>query len=94
MTLREYDTPNGRLKLKYRYDENGNLVIDNQKELDKMVKNCPCCGSEACIEVFPARKGFEANIQCCGCLLSMGTTTYDTPAQAAEAALTDWNKRV
>ena len=82
------------MNIKYHFDEDGHLAIKNQEELDSMVKDCPCCGHTACIEVFPVRKGFEASIQCCGCLLNMGTTTYDTPAQAAEAALADWNKRV
>lgn len=63
-------------------------------KLDAQVKNCPCCGSSAGIEVYEVRKGWEANIQCNGCLLSYSSITYDTPEKAAEETLNGWNRRV
>lgn len=58
------------------------------------LKPCPFCGGKAVIEPYRVRKGYEANIQCNGgCILHMGTITYDTEEEAVEAVITAWNRR-
>lgn len=57
------------------------------------LKKCPCCGCEAVLETMTVRKGWEADIHCLDCLLSMHTITYDTEEQAINAATTAWNRR-
>lgn len=60
--------------------------------MDKL-KPCPFCGGEATIESFQVRKGFEAVIQCCGCLVNMPTITYDDEETAKENSVKAWNRR-
>ena len=74
--------------------ENIFISDEMQKRFDKMVGDCPCCGSSSLIEVFQVRKGWEADIHCNGCLLNYHTITYDTPEEAGDAALKGWNNRV
>lgn len=57
------------------------------------LKACPFCGGEALIESFTVRKGFEACVVCCGCLVSMPTITFDTEEEAINRAERDWNRR-
>ena len=66
----------------------------NFNELDKYVKNCPCCGNTAFIESYEVRKGYEADIHCSGCMLNYHTITFDTENDAIEDALNGWNKRI
>ena len=57
------------------------------------LKPCPFCGGEALIESFVVRKGFEACVVCCDCLVSMPTITFDTEEEAIDRATRDWNRR-
>ena len=57
------------------------------------LKPCPFCGSEALLDEFTVRKGFEACIVCTGCLADMPTITYDTEEEARNAAIEAWNRR-
>lgn len=57
------------------------------------LKPCPCCGYEAVMETMTVRKGWEADVHCNGCLLSMHTITYDTEAEAVAHVTADWNRR-
>ena len=45
---------------------------------ERIIKECPCCGSDAVLESYEARKGWEANVHCNNCLLQMISITYDT----------------
>lgn len=62
--------------------------------MNKELKPCPLCGGEAFIEQFEVRKGFEAVVGCCNCLLRLDSITYDTKEEAVEEATKTWNKRV
>lgn len=55
---------------------------------------CPFCGSTAVIESFAVRKGYEANVQCTGCLAVMPTVAYDLEETAFLEAKRTWNMRV
>lgn len=57
------------------------------------INPCPCCGYEAVQESMKVRKGWESDIHCNGCLLSMHTITYDTEEQAIAACTAAWNRR-
>lgn len=57
------------------------------------LKPCPFCGSEAMLESFKVRKGYEANVVCCECLVNMPTITYDTEEEAIQAVVRDWDRR-
>lgn len=58
------------------------------------LKPCPFCGNcDAFLESFKVRKGYEAVVQCNGCLVHMGTITYDTEEEAIEAVKKAWNRR-
>ena len=58
------------------------------------LKPCPFCGNrDAFLESFKVRKGYEAAVQCNGCLAQMVTITYDTEEEAIESAEKAWNRR-
>lgn len=55
---------------------------------------CPCCGNgNAALESWKSRKGYEASVKCCGCLLQMASITYDKEEEAVEAVTKAWNAR-
>ena len=59
------------------------------------LKTCPCCGGIIYhVESMQVRKGWEADICCGDCLLSLHTITYDTEEGAISAATTAWNRRL
>lgn len=57
------------------------------------LKPCPFCGHDAVIEVFKVRKGYEATVQCTGCLANMPTITFDYEEEAEKEAIKAWNSR-
>ena len=57
------------------------------------LKPCPCCGYEAIMYTEQVRKGWEAEINCNGCLLSYHTITYDFEQEAENAGIEAWNLR-
>ena len=61
---------------------------------DHELKPCPFCGNcDALLESFAVRKGYEAVVQCNGCLATMATITYDTEKEAIEDVEKAWNRR-
>ena len=52
--------------------------------MNNELKPCPLCGGEAFIEPNEVRKGFEALVGCCNCLLRLDSITYDTKEEAVE----------
>ena len=58
------------------------------------LKPCPFCGAaNPIVNVYKARKGWEANVQCENCLVLMPSITYDDKDEAEEAAIKEWNRR-
>ncbi len=58
------------------------------------LKPCPFCGNkDAFVESMQVRKGYEANIQCNGCLASIHIITFDGEEEAIKQVCEDWNRR-
>lgn len=65
------------------------------ERFERALHNCPCCGKKAILNVYPARKGFEANVQCSNCFLSYTPhVSYDTEEEAVLECFNGWNRRV
>jgi len=58
-----------------------------------LIKECPCCGYTAAVEVNKERKGYVADVHCNSCLLSMRSIPFDTERAAIFAAVAAWNTR-
>lgn len=56
-------------------------------------KRCPFCGGSATVEYHPTRKGYEAVVQCTGCLVNMPTVAFDSADEAINEAERTWNRR-
>ena len=65
-----------------------------QNKESQTLRECPFCGGEPLLEVDLVRKGFEARVTCCTCLVAMPTITYETEREAIESATNAWNRRV
>lgn len=57
------------------------------------LKPCPFCGGEALLNSYESRKGYDAYVECCGCLIQMITVTFDTKEEAEAKAISAWNRR-
>lgn len=60
---------------------------------DIKLRECPCCSYSAVLETMQVRKGWEANIHCNDCGLTIHTITFDFEEEAIEDAVTKWNTR-
>ena len=80
---------------KYYYQEDAVKEWNSleRKKEESTLSACPFCGSEALLEEFSARKGFDASISCCNCPAAMVSITYDTQEEATKAVTEDWNRR-
>jgi len=58
------------------------------------IKNCPCCNYSASLETMKVRKGWEADIHCNDCGLSVHTITFGTEQEAIDDAIQKWNRRM
>lgn len=58
-----------------------------------LIKECPCCGYTAAVETHKGRKGYEADVHCNSCLLSMKSIPFNTERAAIFAAVAAWNTR-
>ena len=57
------------------------------------LKNCPLCGQKAVIATWRARKGYEGNIECTNCLLTLLSITYDDEDTLVDTLEKRWNSR-
>ena len=57
------------------------------------LKPCPFCGGKALLNSYKSRKGYDAYVECAGCLVQMITVTCDTIQEAENEAIEAWNRR-